>query len=364
MFFLDAILVAILACAVTFMVGVLIISTQYWHGRWTQDDYDGIQKFHDHPASRIGGAALVLGIFVPLLILDNELSALLVPLLSAGLIPFFIGFQEDITRRVSVGKRLLATMAGAGLAIFLTGQYLNRLDIPGVDVLMDWWPVGACVTVIAVGGVTNAVNILDGFNGLASGTVVVILAFLGLIAFHVNDILLLRLCLLVSAAVLGFMLLNYPFGKIFLGDAGAYFLGFLMAWIALLLPMRNSDVSPWASLLVCAYPVVEVLYSMVRRMVAKKQTGQPDNLHLHTLIKTRIVRRYFKGIPVWAKNALVAPAIWLCSAGLGWIANSFVNQVLLLVALFMGFVLWYHLTYRFLLTLPELNHDGVKVHEF
>jgi UDP-N-acetylmuramyl pentapeptide phosphotransferase/UDP-N-acetylglucosamine-1-phosphate transferase len=352
---------AIIGCLATFVVGMLIVFTQRWHGRWTIDEHEGIQKFHSEPTPRIGGLAIVSGTFISGFILEPEIKALMLPLLVSGLIPFFFGFREDVTKCVSVRDRLLATMTGAMAAMLLTGTYLDHLDVLGIDLLMKWWPVGALVTIIAVSGVTNAINILDGFNGLASGSAILILIFLGLMAHKSNDFLLMQMCLVLVSSILGFMLLNYPFGKIFLGDSGAYFVGFLVAWLALLLPMRNEEISPWASLLVCAYPIVEVLYSMTRRMKAQVKTGHPDNLHLHTLIKTRMVRRYFTFLPDWAKNASVAPAIWLCSALLGLIANYYVTDVLVLVALFAAFVLWYHVTYRFLMGLPELGSDGNQV---
>ncbi len=351
----------IIGCLVTFVVGVLIIFTQRWHGRWTLDEHEGIQKFHSQPTPRIGGLAIVSGTFISGFILDPETKALMLPLLVSGLIPFFFGFREDVTKCVSVRNRLLATMAGPIAAMLLTGTYLDYLDVPGIDLLMAWWPVGALVTIIAISGVTNAINIIDGFNGLASGATMVILTFLGLMAYESNDFLLMQMCLILASSILGFMLLNYPFGKIFLGDAGAYFVGFLVAWLALLLPMRNEEISPWASLLACAYPIVEILYSMVRRMKAKLNSGHPDNLHLHTLIKTRIVRRYFKFLPDWSKNALVAPLIWLCSAMLGLVASYFVSNVVVLVGLFFSFLLWYHLTYKFLASLPELDSSRNKM---
>ena len=139
------------------------------------------------------------------------------PLIVAGMIPFYFGLSEDITKRVSVAKRLLATMVGALAAILLTNSYLNRLDIPGIDQLVAWWPVGVVLTMVAVSGVTNAVNILDGFNGLASGTVVVILSFFAAMAYQVQDVQLFALSLVLVGSVVGFMLLNYPLGKIFLG---------------------------------------------------------------------------------------------------------------------------------------------------
>lgn len=356
--FLENTFPALIACLVTFVIGALIILTQRWHGRWTHDEHDGIQKFHSQPTPRIGGLAIVAGAFISGFVIDAELKALVSPLLISGLIPFFFGFREDITKKVSVRDRLLATMAGAVAAMMLTGIYLNHLDMPSLDWLMEWWPIGALVTIVAISGVTNAINILDGFNGLASGTAAIIFSFFAWMAYQANDMLLASLCLMLSSTLLGFMLLNYPFGKIFLGDAGAYFVGFLVAWIALLLPMRNDEISPWASLLACAYPVVEVLYSMYRRMRAKLKAGEPDNLHLHTLIKTRLVRRHFVDLPTWAKNAMVAPTIWLCSACLGLVASLLVKDVMMLALAFVGFVIIYHLTYRFLVNLPEFCNEG------
>jgi len=356
--FFDDLFPALVGCLTSFVLAALIILTQRWHGLWTYDHQDGIQKFHSQPTPRIGGLAVVVGTFVSGFILDVSTQDLILPILISGLIPFFVGFKEDLTKQVSVKARLLAIIVGAVAAMLLTKIYLNHLDVAGIDYLLVWWPVGALVTIIAVSGVTNAINILDGFNGLASGTAMIILSFLALMAFQSDDYLLTGLSLMLVGSLLGFMLLNYPFGKIFLGDAGAYFVGFLVAWIALLLPMRNEEVSPWACLLTCAYPVVEVLYSMVRRAQNQLKTGEPDNLHLHTLIKTRVVRYYFTTLPNWAKNSLVAPSIWMCCAVLGFVATHFAGKVPVLTMLFGGFLLWYHWTYQYLLKLPEIgSHD-------
>lgn len=353
--FPDNIYPALIGGFATFVMATLIVLTQRWHGRWTHDEHKGIQKFHSQPTPRIGGLAIVSGSFISALFFESALRALILPLLIAGLIPFIFGFREDVTKHVSVKDRMLATMAGALTAIALTGIYLNRLDVPGLDFLIASWPVGIMVTVVAISGVTNAINILDGFNGLAGGTAMIILTFFGWIAYQSSDFLLIPLCLMLATSLFAFMLLNYPFGKIFLGDAGAYFVGFLLAWIALLLPMRNEEISPWASLLVCAYPVVEVLYSMVRRMRSHVKADSPDNLHLHTLIKTRIVRRYFRFLPSWVRNSLVAPIIWLCSVILGWIASYWMNNVPVLILAFMSFVLLYHLSYTYLIQLPFID---------
>lgn len=350
---LEQLFPAVIGGMVTFVLGAVIILTQRWHGRWTHDGQEGVQKFHTQPTPRIGGLAIFLGVLVAVLLAEENLTTLALSLVVAGMIPFYFGLSEDITKRVSVAKRLLATMVGALAAILLTDSYLDRVDVPGIDLLVAWWPVGVMLTMVAVSGVTNAVNILDGFNGLASGTVAVILSVFAAMAHQVHDFQLLALSLVLAGSVVGFMLLNYPLGKIFLGDAGAYFVGFLVAWIAVLLPVRHDSISPWAALLVCAYPVTEVLYSMARRMLNQQQAGQPDSDHLHSLIKKRLVRRYFSFLPAWAKNAMVAPSIWFYSVCTGFVAQRFTDNAASLASFYLGFVLWYHLSYRFLSRMPE-----------
>jgi UDP-N-acetylmuramyl pentapeptide phosphotransferase/UDP-N-acetylglucosamine-1-phosphate transferase len=349
--FLGNIYPALIGFLVTLVVGVVIIRTQGWHGSWTHDSHEGVQKFHKQPTPRIGGLAIFFGVLVAVILAEEGVKALFLQVLIASLIPFFAGFMEDVTRRVSIRNRLLASVVGSLGAIFLTGHYLHYVDIPALDFLMNWWPVGVFVTIIAITGLTNAINILDGFNGLAMGAALVILFSLGLIGFRTNDFLVVNLCLILFLSILGLFFLNYPLGKIFLGDGGAYFIGFFIAWISLLLPVRNSNVSPWASLLACAYPVVEVLYSMARRMSVRKSAGHPDNLHLHTLIKTRLVRQYFQNFPGWARNSLVALPIWCVSFLLGSSAVIFFSNKFALITLFFLFLFLYHLSYRYLMKL-------------
>jgi UDP-N-acetylmuramyl pentapeptide phosphotransferase/UDP-N-acetylglucosamine-1-phosphate transferase len=266
----------------------------------------------------------------------------------AGLIPFLFGFAEDLTKRVSVRARLLASASGAAVFIVLTGVYLNRLDIPGVDGLISWTAVAVAVTVFAVSGVTNAINIIDGFHGLAAGTVILILLAFGVVAHGMQDTELLNLCLLLACVMAGFLVINYPLGKIFLGDGGAYFVGFLVAEIAIMLPMRHPQLSPWVSLMICAYPVVEVLYSMFRRARDKRSSGAPDNQHLHTLIKTQWIRPRFPKLSANSRNALVSPYMWsLGLLPLLW-AIVWVSSWGMLVLGFVGFVVLYHGIYNHL----------------
>jgi UDP-N-acetylmuramyl pentapeptide phosphotransferase/UDP-N-acetylglucosamine-1-phosphate transferase len=201
-------------------------------------------------------------------------------------------------------------------------------------------------TAFAVGGVTNAFNIIDGFHGLASGTAALCLLAVACIAAHVGDTALLLAAVVVAAAVAGFWIVNFPWGKLFLGDGGAYFAGFALAWLAVLLPMRNSGVSPWASLLVCAYPVIEVIYSIVRRLHTRKSAGEPDRQHLHSLVATRVVPKLLPRLDPTLQNSAVSVIMWIGAAVPAVAAIALHQRTGLLIVCVIACVVVYHLIYQ------------------
>ncbi|MFC5461630.1 MraY family glycosyltransferase [Massilia niabensis] len=256
----------------------------------------------------------MLGLIFACAVSSPSQQALLAPLLAAAAPAFLFGIAEDMTRRVSIGARLVATMASGAACWVLTGASIVATGIPFLDAALAWLPLSVLFTAFAVGGLANAVNIIDGFNGLASGTVIIGLAALGVIALECGDVELAQLCFTVCAVTAGFFLVNFPFGKLFLGDGGAYLLGFLLAWLAVMLVHRNPDVSPWAPLLACAYPVFETVFTIVRRLWCRRHPGRPDSCHLHSLVKIAIAGRYFRKFSAPMRNALVSPFSWILAA--------------------------------------------------
>jgi UDP-N-acetylmuramyl pentapeptide phosphotransferase/UDP-N-acetylglucosamine-1-phosphate transferase len=322
---------AILTCA-----GVwLLVLTQRWHGRWSADSAAGVQRFHQGPTPRVGGLPIFVSLLIclgwqahehPQAVLGSpEVMGLLGGLVLAGFVAFFFGLLEDLTKRVGVITRLLATMASGVLAWWLTGVALSRVDLPGIDALLGWTPVAVVFTAFAVSGVANALNIVDGFNGLASSVALWAFAGLGAIAWSAGDTALATVCLLMMGAVLGFFVVNWPYGRVFLGDGGSYFLGFGLGWCSVLMIERNAGVTAFAALLVCGYPIIEVLFSAFRRFVRADSPGKPDRLHLHSLVKRRYVRHWLKGSPLWWRNSvtgIVMGAMTLPGVALGWWLQS------------------------------------------
>jgi UDP-N-acetylmuramyl pentapeptide phosphotransferase/UDP-N-acetylglucosamine-1-phosphate transferase len=329
----------------TFLLSVLLVLTKRWHGALSMDFTDGIQKFHTAPTPRIGGIPIVLGLIIAWVKSPPDVQAMLTPILFAGMPAFLFGLAEDITKRVGVMPRLLATMASGLLAWWMTDYAISRVDIWGVDWLMKFTLVSVIFTAFVVGGVANSVNIIDGFNGLAS--TMSTLAFIGyaMIAWQVGDITLARVSLVLAACVWGFFWVNWPFGKLFLGDGGAYFIGFAMAWVAVLLVERNPGVSTFAALMVCVHPVTEVLFSIFRRKVRKDHPGMPDRLHFHSLVKRRYVARWFGHYSNAVINSITGFLIGLMTltaivlASLTYASKSM--STLLYVALCLGYVAMY-----------------------
>jgi UDP-N-acetylmuramyl pentapeptide phosphotransferase/UDP-N-acetylglucosamine-1-phosphate transferase len=344
------------AGAISTVSSVVIVKSQHWHGKHTLDhDLNGVQKFHTTAVPRIGGVAIFAAILISLLVCASVGDLLTIKhiktaglLVLAGLPAFLAGAVEDLTKRVSVRMRLVASVVSALAASWLLGATVDELDIWGVDALLAWTPFALVVTAIVVAGGINAINIIDGFNGLAGSMVVVMLTALGVVGWHVGDRLVAELSMLGLGAAIGFLLVNYPTGRLFLGDGGAYFLGFWVAEVAVLLLVRNSSVNAWQVLSICAYPVIEVLYSIYRRKIVRQASpGSPDGLHLHTLVYRRVVSRLVShdASKPWKRNAAVVcvTAPWVATAAFLSVAlgDSVTGGVAIVAAQLVGYVAVY-----------------------
>ncbi|MES3001673.1 MAG: glycosyltransferase [Pseudomonadota bacterium] len=331
----------------SFLLAELLVLTAARHGRFSMDVPGAIQKFHSQPTPRIGGIGIYLALLAASRVLpDAQAGAILGTVLVAGIPALGVGLLEDLTKRVSVTARLAATVASGALACWISGAGVTRIDVPVIDTLLAISPIAILFTAFAVGGVSNAFNIIDGFNGLASGTATLCLLAVACIAALAGDAPLAMAAALVAAAVTGFWLVNFPWGRLFLGDGGAYFAGFALAWLAVLLPARNASVSPWASLLVCAYPIIEVIYSILRRGANHSSPGDADRGHLHSLVATRVVQRRFASIDPTLQNACVSVIMWACTAVPAVAAILLHQRSGLLATCILGCVMAYHFIYR------------------
>jgi UDP-N-acetylmuramyl pentapeptide phosphotransferase/UDP-N-acetylglucosamine-1-phosphate transferase len=304
---------------VSLLTALLLIRYIRLHQRLTGDNpKSGPQKFHVGLTPRVGGVPILLGLCVGggVAVAQGTLSSYVSMSFLLAVAPvFLLGIAEDISNRVSPLWRLLASFFSAGLASYLLGATLSRIDIIGLNGLFVAYPWVALVfTVIAVGGMCHSLNIIDGYNGLASGVSAMIFLALGYVAFEVGDRQLLAVCLASAGAVMGFMVWNYPRGLIFAGDGGAYLMGFLIAELSVLLVVRNPMVSPWFPFTLVIYPVWETFFTVYRRWVVRGQSaGLPDALHLHQMVFSRLVRWMVgrrEARFLLRRNSMTTPYLW------------------------------------------------------
>ncbi len=337
-----------------FAVTWLIVRSERRHAHLSNDhDLSGVQKFHTTAVPRIGGVGIFIGVLaVVLLATDGRpgVGRSMLVLVGCSLPAFLAGLVEDFTKRVSPSQRMLFTAVAALLAMGLLGAMLAHIDVPVLDWLVIWPIEAAALTVFTVCGVTNSINLIDGFNGLASMCVMLILLGLAWVGWRVHDPLITQLSLAVVGATLGFFLLNFPRGRIFLGDGGAYFLGFMTAELAILLLARNPGVSSIFPLMVCAYPIVETVFTIYRRrFVHRTAAGQPDAMHLHHLVFKRLTRRGVDRADTLAltrRNSMTSPWLWAMCALAVVPAICFWDRSDVLGACLLVYVVIYTLAYR------------------
>ncbi len=332
-----------------------VIRYQHLHNHMSGDhDFDGPQKFHTAITPRIGGIAIWMGMAIAILyqlIVNPDLGSLLLITLTASLPVVVAGIAEDLTKRIGVKIRLMAGFLSGLIFLFLFDITTMRFGLGVLDLWLNqpWFVV--LFLVFGITGISNAYNIIDGFNGLASMVAIISALAITYVAFKVGDPLVLNLAFILIGAIAGFFLWNYPRGLIFLGDGGAYLIGFWIACLSILLVARNPSVSPWFAIMVNAYPIFETLFTIWRRSVHQgKNPGLPDGAHFHSLIYRRIMRWAHPGDQSYWANAKTSPYLWVLSS-LGAIpALLWWDSTLALMISSVVFVLLYNLTYRQMVT--------------
>ena len=283
------------------------------------------QKFHFAATPRVGGVSIMAA---ALFMLSDPLGRMI--LLASSPI-FLIGLFEDISGAVSPKIRLLFMIIGSIIAVMTLDVLISQIDL-----LKFPYYIAMLFTLFSLVGVTNSINIIDGLHGLASGASIVALFALFTVAYNVGDVQLSRLIAIIIIGVCGFFVWVYPWGKIFLGDGGAYFLGFMLAVFSTLLVNRNEEVSVWFPLAVLIFPIREVIFSIFRRKVIRKGDAlSADRLHLHSLLYKRT--RF--------SNSVASGILLLIYIAYQLLTVHFYKSSPVLVLFIIAFIIGYHFSY-------------------
>mgnify|MGYP002152304172 CR=1 FL=1 len=270
-----------------FLTALLIRLCRQVAVRWNLVDSPGGRKAHERPTPVIGGLAILLGFAVATpLAHDAQLNVAgwssLIVLVITGLI--------DDARGLGNWPKLLIQFIAAGVAILVGGVLLHDLGSWPSGAIMALGVAAIPLTWFAMVGFINAVNMLDGLDGLAGGVVTVMLLWLAFAAGLAGATSTAQLCLILAAAVIGFLLHNMrtPWrhrASVFLGDAGSLALGFAVAWLAIeVSQLPNRVISPFGLAWVLVLPVMDTVSLMMRRLMRGKNPFHADRNHLHHIL--------------------------------------------------------------------------------
>ncbi len=332
----------ILAFGVSFGLCCLFAFVPHWflNKQHMDNDLNARQAQHKRPTPRIGGAAVIAGTSIACFAFFSEIQNDLLMALFAGIVVFAVGLREDLQRDMSPKVRLLAAFVSAALAIALSGAVMPRFGIPFVDDIVGILGVGVAITLLWSAGACHALNLIDGLNGLASGYSMLATAayfVIGGVTGH-DDVQLVSAILFV--ALLGFFVLNWPLGRVFLGDAGAYAIGHILSWLGIILLVRDPEGAGFAVVLILFWPVADTAFAIIRRRLLDKSTDQPDRLHFHHLVvrALRLItkRRYNPELLNPAATIILLPLIAapVAAGVVFWQSGVSALVVMLLFALF------------------------------
>ena len=343
----ELVIVGLFAAGASWLVCFLISGMQKT-AKLGQDDptNDKPQRVHFHEVSRLGGVGIAIGFGVCAVLAFPEDSSAsgwvtypLILVLIAGAPVFLIGLAEDITGKMPPALRMLVAITSVFAASNLLGAVLHLPFLFGSSLALV---LSLAFTCLCVAGVTNAFNIIDGLNGLAAGIGIIAMAVFGWLAHALGDIFLMYLCWTTGMVILGFMLVNYPFGKIFLGDGGAYLIGFLGAEISILMVVRHPEVSWFFPMAVLIYPVTEVLFSIYRRKGKNRKAQHADALHLHSLVHKRM-NRWREGSHRYEvlRNSISSTFFWVWNSINGLLALLVWDSTVALIGLCLANIIFY-----------------------
>ncbi len=302
------------SCAMALMTTPIVIR----FGRWLNIvDSPGIRKVHSEPIPRIGGVAILIsmmGLVIPVLFLQNVigdsfrsvLPKVVALLVAAGFV-FLIGLVDDI-RGLRVRVKLLAQFVAA-VTVCYTGVRIDSIALTdSLVVNFGWlsWPL----TILWIVGISNAVNFVDGLDGLAAGICAVACGVIVILSLYLGSPVMTIMMLSLMGALSGFLVFNFSPAKIFMGDSGSLFLGFIIGSSSVLCAAKAETLVGLAlPALALGIPIFDTLLSMLRRVLERRSVFSPDRSHFHHKLLALGFRQ---------RHAVItAYALTLFAAGLG-----------------------------------------------
>lgn len=245
--------------------------------------YDAEQKIHSGEVFRFGGLSLMIFFFFADIFYYRETFFSNIIILS--FLPLaFIGLIEDLFHNTSAKLRLCVIFLTAFTFFYLLDSSFPRIDFPPLQFLFNNEIFLYIFFVFSISVVVNGFNFIDGINGLATISTISVFTCILLLSVKFDDLSFANDIIILLIPFVIFFFVNYPLGKVFLGDLGSYLGGYIVASIIILFFTRHPEIKTWGAILLLFYPSFEVLFSFLRKLYNKKSPLSADLNHLHTLL--------------------------------------------------------------------------------
>jgi UDP-GlcNAc:undecaprenyl-phosphate GlcNAc-1-phosphate transferase len=326
------------ALIVAMFITMMLIPPLMRHAeRFSFVDMPDPRKVHIAPVPRIGGLAMVIGAVIPILLWMNPSREVYALLYGIGLILFF-GVWDD---RVALDFRIkfLGQLLAVCVVVFYGGVCIRYIPFHSFDPIPDY--VAYPLTIFALLGVTNAINLSDGLDGLAAGTTFLSIGMISLLAFTVRDYDMFLQAMAILGCIIGFLRFNTHPAQIFMGDGGSQFLGFTAGVLVIQLTQQSATIlSPAMPLLLLGLPLIDTFLVMSQRLAEGRSPFHPDKNHIHHRLLALGFDHYEAVVIIYSLQTILVMAAYFLRY-----RSDLASVVLFLVAL-LGFGLFFSLAAR------------------
>jgi len=311
-------------------------------------DYVGIQKSHEGFVPRIGG--LIIMIYSYVFVFFNKVDSYLLdwPVFVGSILIILIGTKEDLFGNVRPLYRFLIILICSTIFIISLEKF-PTISIPIFEEFLSIRIIEVAFYVIAISALTNGINIIDGANGLAGLSLVAMFFGLIILGSIYKDYKIIVMCLFIIIPICIFLIFNFPLGKIFLGDAGAYWLGWILGVFIIKFFAEHPEISTWCAVIIVSYPIMEVIFSFIRKFLDNRSPFDADHKHIH-------IKLFFSINSNNENKNFISSLVTICLMPLWFVPISllaWIDKFSYLVLLCISMQLILYFLYFFILPTPD-----------
>ncbi|AMW98122.1 undecaprenyl/decaprenyl-phosphate alpha-N-acetylglucosaminyl 1-phosphate transferase [Rummeliibacillus sp. G93] len=291
------------------------------------------RKVHSSVMPRLGGLAIFIAFLIGIAVahpMDKSVS--IVAILLGGFVIVITGALDDMLE-ITPKAKLLGQLAAALIVIFFGGVQIDFINLP-FNGKLDFGYFSIPLTILWILAITNAINLIDGLDGLAAGVSTIALVTLAGMAFIMSNGFVLVIALILAASTCGFLFYNFHPAKIFMGDTGALFLGFMIAVLSLLGFKNVTFISLVIPIVMLGVPISDTFFAIVRRLLNKQPPFSPDKSHLHHRLMSLGFTHRQTVLLIYGIAAMFGVAAVTFSMATVWGAILLITVILIAIELF------------------------------